>query len=59
VGTGEYTQFNNENTPFANLADAAVSSSSIQVVFPPHLFNGEYYMDGGSVWGVNLDSAIN
>ena len=58
VESGEYHTFDELNTPVEHLYDAAVSSSSIQMIFPPHYYNGHYYMDGGSVWGINVDSAI-
>jgi len=35
-----------------------MASGSIPVVFPPRHFQGNYYMDGGTVWNVNISSAI-
>ena len=60
VGTGEFTTFNKENITFGEeLATAAVCSSSIPAVFPPTKFKDSYFMDGGTVWDVNISSAIN
>lgn len=58
VGTGEYHNFTELNTPFENIPDAIISSASIPFMFPPHLYEGEYYMDGMTAWNVNLSSAI-
>lgn len=41
------------------MPQAALSSSSIPVAFPPQHFKGHVLMDGGTVWNVNIDSAIN
>lgn len=38
---------------------AAVSSASIPTVFPPRLWNGVLYMDGGTIYNVNIQAAIN
>ena len=60
VGTGEFTTFNRDNITFGEeLATAAVCSSSIPAVFPPTHFRDSYFMDGGTVWDVNISSAIN
>ena len=60
VGTGEFTTFNKENIAFGEeLATAAVCSSSIPAVFPPTYFKDSFFMDGGTVWDVNISSAIN
>ena len=59
VETGEYTTFDQTNTNFFDLPHAAVSSSSIPFVFPPHVWPGRgTFMDGGTVWNINIDSAI-
>jgi predicted acylesterase/phospholipase RssA len=59
VETGEFTTFNRENIAFGEeLATVAVCSSSIPVVFPPTHFRDSYFMDGGSVWDVNIASAV-
>ena len=48
----------NENTPIENLAQSALSSGSLPGIFQPQHLNGYVFMDGGTVWDVNLDSAI-
>jgi predicted acylesterase/phospholipase RssA len=58
VADGEYTEFNQTNTEFSEIADAAVSSSSIPGAFSPHYFKGNWYMDGGTIWTINTVSAI-
>ena len=58
VADGTYTEFNQTNTDFTELGDAAVSSSSIPGVFPPHNFKDKWFMDGGTVWNLNTNSAI-
>lgn len=58
VGTGEYVAYTQENTTFDDLAQSALSSGSIPVVFPPQHLNGRVLMDGGTVWNVNADTAI-
>ena len=47
-----------ENTTYEDLAQSALSSGSIPVVLPPQHLNGHVFMDGGTVWNVNLDTAI-
>ena len=58
ANTGEYVKFTDQNIPFTDLVDAILSSSSVPFVFPPHYYNGTYFIDGGSTWNINLDSAI-
>lgn len=58
VGTGTYDRYNNENTEFSEFWNACVASGSIPGVFPPHFWNDQVYMDGGTVVDVNIDSAI-
>ncbi len=59
VDTGEYFLFNNTNLDFyTEISHAAMSSSSIPGVFPPQWFKKRWFMDGGTVWDVNIDSAI-
>jgi hypothetical protein len=36
-----------------------MASGSIPVVFPPRYFQGNYYMDGGTTWNLNISSAVN
>jgi len=59
ANTGEYHVFDERNTPFDELFNAVVASSSIELWFPPHDYLGTSFIDGGSVWNVNLSSAIN
>ena len=58
ANTGAYTKFTDQNIPFTDLVDAIIASSSVPFVFPPHHYNGTYFIDGGSTWNINLDSAI-
>jgi predicted acylesterase/phospholipase RssA len=58
VETGEYTSFNQDNTQFIDLPRAAMSSGSIPFVFPPQVWSKGTFMDGGTVWNVNIDSAV-
>ena len=42
-----------------DMARAAITSSSIPTVFPPHVWEGRgIFMDGGTVYNVNMNSAI-
>lgn len=59
VGTGEYVTFNQTNTDKDSIAQAAISSSSIPGAFPPQHFADHILMDGGTVWDINVSSAIN
>lgn len=58
VNTGDFIAMDQTNTTFDTLAQSALSSGSIPVVFPPQHLNGYVFMDGGTVWNVNLDSAV-
>ena len=58
VNTGDYHVFTELNTPWAEICDAVISSSSIPFVFPPHHYIDKVFMDGGTVWNINIDSAI-
>ena len=59
VETGEFEVFDQTNTVMYDMPRAAVSSSSIPGVFPPHVWEGRgIYMDGGTVYNVNMTSAI-
>jgi predicted acylesterase/phospholipase RssA len=44
---------------YSEFAQAALSSSSIPGFFPPQHFKSHVLMDGGTVWNVNIDSAVN
>ena len=58
VATGEYVIFNQDNIDFKDIGTVAVASSSIPGVFPPTHFKGMTLMDGGTIWDVNMDSAV-
>lgn len=38
--------------------NGCMSSASIPFAFPNHQWNGNSYMDGGTIYNVNIDSAI-
>ena len=59
VNSGEFVEFNQKNTNYFEFAQAGLSSGSIPGVFPPQHFKGYVLMDGGTVWDVNINSAIN
>jgi len=59
ANSGEYVTFTEKNTTFDELPQSCASSGSIPVVFQPQHFKGMVLMDGGTVWDVNIDSAIN
>ena len=59
VDTGEYHQFTDKNITLDELADAAVASASIPMVFPPHVWEGKgVFMDGMTAYNTNAESAI-
>lgn len=58
ANTGEYHQFTNANTPYSDLPRAAMSSASIPGIFPPMVWQDTVYMDGGTIWNLNVDGAI-
>lgn len=58
VNTGDYIAMTQENTVFDDLAQSALSSGSIPVVFPPQHLKDYIFMDGGTVWNINLNSAV-
>jgi len=35
-----------------------MSSASIPGIFPPQKWNGTVYMDGGTIWNINIDGAV-
>lgn len=51
--------FNQDNVTFEELPQAVVSSGSIPVVFAPQHIKDYVLTDGGTVWDVNIDSAVN
>lgn len=58
IETGEFTVWDRNNITIEDLPEATMSSASIPVVFQPRLFRNELFMDGGTVWNLNADSAI-
>lgn len=58
VNTGEFVEFTQDNTSFFDMALAALSSSSVPIIWPPQDFKGHLLMDGGTIWDVNIASAI-
>lgn len=58
VGTGEYTQFTNDNIELYELPHAAVSSASIPGAFPHHIWRMGNFMDGGTTYNINMEGAI-
>ena len=59
VNTGDYEVFDQSNTTFEELPQVCFASGSIPTVFPPQHYKGMVLMDGGTVWDVNVESAIN
>lgn len=59
IETGEYTVYGRDNITVAELPTAAMCSASIPVAFPPRNFKDNWYMDGGTVWNLNIPSGIN
>ena len=57
VESGEYTSFT-ENVGLENLGTIIRASASIPFAFEPTHFQDHWYMDGGTVWNVNLKDAI-
>lgn len=58
VNTGDFVTFDQDNTSFADLHQAALASGSIPGVFPPQHFKDMILMDGGTIYDVNLISAV-
>ena len=58
VNSGDYEVFTQDNTTFEEIPTAAFASGSIPTVFPPQYLHGFILMDGGTVWNINVDTAI-
>ena len=59
VNTGLYTTFDQTDTCWRDMPEAAVCSASIPLIFPPHHWEGRgYFMDGGTAYSINVESAI-
>ena len=56
---GEYVEFNQKTTSYYDFGQASMSSGSIPGAFPPQPFAGGHYVDGGTCWNINIDSALN
>ena len=59
VDTGDYEIFTQDNIAFEDIATIAMASGSIPTVFPNQHYKGMNLMDGGTIWDVNVDSAVN
>ena len=59
VETGEYVQWTKDDLILEEMPDAAVASASIPFVFPPHNWKSKgVFMDGGTVYNINMEGAI-
>jgi hypothetical protein len=58
VNKGEWHQFTEHNTAWSDLHQAALSSGSIPGIFPPQKWLGTAFMDGGTIWNINIDGAV-
>ena len=59
VNEGIYTEFDQTNITFDQVADAAVASASIPGVFPPfHWEDGRIFMDGMAIYNLNIEAAV-
>lgn len=56
--TGKYITFTESNTALEDMPSRIVSSASIPFVFPHRHIDNMTLMDGGTVWNINMDSAI-
>ena len=57
VESGMYHPFD-ESIGLENLGTIVRASSSIPFAFPPTPFEGHMYMDGGTVWNINIKDAV-
>ena len=57
IESGEYTPFSNE-VGIENLGTIIRASASIPFAFEPTEYQGHWYMDGGTVWNVNIKDAV-
>ena len=58
ANNGEFTTFDQTNTDFSELHQAALASGSIPGVFPPQLYKNAVFVDGGTIYDVNVISAV-
>lgn len=58
ANTGDFAVFDQDNTAYDELHHAAVGSGSIPGIFAPHVWRDMALMDGGTVYNVDVDSAV-
>ncbi len=58
AATGEFVTYTEKSIDVKDLPHAIVASSSVPFVFEPTKYFGKTLIDGGSVWGTNMQSAI-
>ena len=58
LNSGGYIVMDQNTITRDDLATAAMASGSIPGIFPPRELYGHRMVDGGTVWNVNIDSAI-
>jgi len=56
--TGDYIVFDSDKVALEDLPMSIVSSASIPLVFPDRKIGDWVLGDGGTVWGINLISAV-
>ena len=54
-----YEVFTKERVALNDMPVIAMASGSIPTVFPNQHYKGMNLMDGGTIWDVNIDSAVN
>ena len=59
ANTGNFVTMNQDTCAFEDLPTCALASGSIPFALPPQHWNGNILADGGTVWDLNVDSAIN
>jgi predicted acylesterase/phospholipase RssA len=58
ASSGNYVTFDEKSAPLEGIPVRVVSSASIPFVFPHRIIDNMTLMDGGTVWNLNLISAI-
>lgn len=58
VNLGEYCPMTQNEITYDDLPKSMLSSGSIPTVFPPLRMGNHLFMDGGTGWNINLDSAV-
>ena len=59
ANTGRFITMNQTNCEFEDLPTCTLASGSIPAALPPQHWNGHILADGGTLWDINIDSAIN